>query len=143
MLIFKNLFDKHFPSVTRKIELDNKVYINNEIKELIKEKNKFQKLAAKWPISYGSLYKSMRNRVTKLIRKSKNQHYKNKLLECAGDSRSTWKIINDLMNKNKSRDSNLSNNFDSFNSNINTNDVVNSFNNHFSSVGPMLAREII
>ena len=59
-------------------------------------------------------------------------------MECAGDSRSTWKIINDVMNRNKSKDLNLSNNFDS-----NANDVANSFNNHFSSVGPMLAREII
>ena len=26
LLIFKNLFDKHFPNVTRKIKLDKKVY---------------------------------------------------------------------------------------------------------------------
>ena len=143
LLIFNNLFDKHFPIKTREIKLDKKIYITNEIKKTIRDKNRLQKLAAKWPISYGPLYKDKRNEVTKLIRISKNQHYKDKLLECAGDSRSTWRIINEIMNKDNFKDSNSTYNWDLNNDKFDAINTVNSFNNHFSSVGSKLASKIV
>ena len=68
---------------------------------LIKEKNRLQKLAAKWPISYGPSYRKIRNKVTESIRIAKNKYFKDRLLGCSGDSKNTWKVINDVMNRHK------------------------------------------
>ena len=49
-------------------------YINNELKELIKTKNKLKKKYAKHPLTYGQAYKSIRNKVTSILRKSKFEY---------------------------------------------------------------------
>ena len=98
--IFLSLFNKNFPLIEKKIRGKSKdlPYMTSEIKHLIQDKNKLQKLAARWPLSYGDQYKRVRNEVTKIIRIAKFQYYKNKLSRCAGDTGGTWKVINEIMN---------------------------------------------
>ena len=138
LLIFKNLYNKHFPILTRKVKLNNKPYITNEIKRLIREKNKLQKLSAKWPLSYGQSYRSIRNKVTESISIAKSQYFKKRLLNSAGDPKNTWKVINEVMNRNRTKQSHTINN----NTNVISN-IADSFNLHFSSVGSSLANKII
>ena len=78
------MYDKHFPILTRKLKLNDKPYITNEIKALIREKNKLQKLSAKWPLTYGQSYRSSRNKAKESISIPRSQYFKNRLLNNYG-----------------------------------------------------------
>ena len=102
ILIFQSLFDKHFP-LTKKLikhKPNDLPYITPEIKQMIKEKNRLQRLAAKWPLTYRNQYKYLRNQVTKQISIAKFEYYKDKLSRCAGYSKGTWRVINEVMKRN-------------------------------------------
>ena len=101
-LIFKNLYERFFPEIIkkRKVNANNKpCYISNELKSLIHEKEKLQRKYARRPITYGVQYRELRNRVTKELKKAKNKYYRDKLNDCNGNSKETWKVINSIMNK--------------------------------------------
>ena len=135
ILIFKSLFEKNFPLITKQINLKNsdKPYITPHIKSLIKEKNRLQNLYAKWPITYGNIFRQSRNKLNEIIRIAKNQYYKNELINSVGDPRRTWKVINNVMNR-KSVSCDKSNTLDI---------DAECFNNHFSTVGEKLNEKII
>ena len=86
-------------------------------------------------------YKRHRNILTKLIRTSKKLHYSKVLNNAEGNLNSTWKVINELINKNKSQTRT-----DSLNVNgkeiTNPEDVYNEFNSYFTTIGPKLASKI-
>ena len=76
-----------------------KPWITSEIKELIKEKNKLFSKFTKRPITYGNLYKSCRNRLNNLLKLKKKSYFQSKLLSCNNDSKKTWSILNEVMNR--------------------------------------------
>lgn len=139
---FLTLYDTHFPikyfPVKRK-HID-KPYITNNLKRSIKERNRLQKLYAKWPITYGPTFKKYRNTLTSLLRTARANYFKSKLSENEGDVRKTWGIINDLMGK----DSHSSVNSINFNGKIlsNNKDIAEEFNKYFSNVANTLAQNI-
>ena len=145
-LILSNLFDKYFPIVTKqyKYRRKDKPFINNEIKSMIKEKNKLHKKYVKHPITYNNDFKQIRNRLTDTIRKSKADYYNNKLNETNGDSRKTWGLINEIINPCSKQKNNLK--FISPQSpDIEISDpkqIADGFNNYYSNVGPRLASAI-
>ena len=65
ILIFQNCYNKCIPLITKTINTKHhsKPYINNEIKQLIKAKNKLQRKYSKHPITYSTEYKHLRNQV--------------------------------------------------------------------------------
>ena len=144
ILIFQTLFKKNFPIITKKIKIKSheKPYITAEIKEIIKEKHKLQKLSSKWPISYGKKFKDIRNKLTETIRIAKCTYYKKKLVECAGDSSGTWKILNTVMNK-KVNNSNNQSKVKLANKIITkASEISEAFNIHFAEIGRNLSKEI-
>ena len=48
-----------------------------------------------------SIFKKARNAVNYSIRSAKSKYYRRKLNENAGDLKTTWKVLNDLMEKNQ------------------------------------------
>ena len=85
-----NVFNNEFP-LTEKNEQKkyNNIFINSEIKDLMKIRDKLQKKASKWPITYGSAYRKIRNKVTCMIRKEKIKVNKSKLENCKNDTKQT------------------------------------------------------
>ena len=75
--IFSNIFNKCFPLIKKKVRYKNKrkPYINNELYNLIKQKNLLQKKYSKHPITYGKEYRKLRNKVTKEIKNAKTKFY--------------------------------------------------------------------
>ena len=71
--ILKRIFDQSCPFKIMKIKkLDLcKPYITRNIKELIKEKHKMQRLYNKFPMTYDKQYKQLRDRVNSQIRAAK------------------------------------------------------------------------
>ena len=129
----------------------SKPYINNDLKNLIREKNKLKRKYAKHPITYEKEYKLLRNKVTDRVRKSKAEYYNKKLHGSSGDSRATWKVINEILHPrgNKQICTEFNKISDVTNEPIENeclnhpNDIVNEFNNYYLGVAESLSSKII
>ena len=151
ILIFQSCYNKCIPLITKTVNTKHlgKPYINGELKQLIREKNKLQRKYSKHPITYGKQYKRLRNQVTDKIRKAKSEYYSDKLRDSSGDSKGTWKVINNILNKNRKEETvPLFNDFSSDTleplDGLVTSDYVisNKFNEYFTRVGNILSERI-
>ena len=160
--IFLTLFDDNFPLITKKVKLKDfqKPYITPEIKILIDNKKKLQHKFSKKPLTFGDEYRQARNLATAAVRKAKSKYYRDKLEDCAGDARSTWKIINNVLKRNHSEslpnnvkfvknDNNNFRNCINVDGNSNENiyitdpiDISNNFNDYFVNVGKSLSERL-
>ena len=77
----------------------NKPYITSDIKTMIKEKHKLQKLYTRKKITYGDRYRKMRNNLNSVIRKAKADYFRTKIRNNTHNSRETWRVINSLLGK--------------------------------------------
>ena len=86
-------------------------------------------------------FKRCRNSVNTEIKQTKESYYKNALHANEGDSRQTWRIINELTSRKTTNCSvkEIKNNGKAIRDSL---ELADSFNSHFSSVGPKLASEI-
>ena len=98
---FLQLYNKHFPIKEYRIKEKHaiKPYITSAIKTSIKQRNRLQKLYAKWPLTYEKAFKRYRNMLTSVIRTAKENHYKSTLKENSSNAKGTWKIVNDLLGR--------------------------------------------
>ena len=69
-------------------------------------------------------------------------YYSNKLNELKGNLRLTWKLINEIINKNKSRSELPSNFLKEDNMISDPLEIANYFNGYFVNIGPNLAKKI-
>ena len=83
-------------------------------------------------------YRHIRNQVDKLNEKFKREYFTNKIASCEGDLTSTWKAINNVLNK-KSKTTNISS-LNIEGKHISTNaDITESINNFFCTIGEKLS----
>ena len=73
-------------------------WMTDKLRECIVKKAKMYKLFLKGRITRYS-YTSYRNKLTNLIRKVKSLYYVKLFLENAGNSRKTWEILNNVLNR--------------------------------------------
>ena len=136
---FSELYNKYFPLSVVKIKEKHigKPYITAEIKELIKQRNKLQKLYARWPLTYEKTFKSFRNHVTSVIKLAKKNYHNSFFQDNARDPKRTWRFINNILGKGKQK---LPSSF-IFNNNTVSDKyiIVNLFNKYFSTIGNNLA----
>ena len=143
--IYLSLFNKNFPLITKfiKVKHINKPYITPDILVLMKQRDKLQKLYARKPITYENAFKSLRNEINKKVRLSKNKYFKNRLNESVGDSKSTWKVLSDILHRTKNVNKTQNVNFIINNQHVKDPNIVsNRFNEHYVNVGEKLASEI-
>lgn len=83
--IFAAIYPQYFPlkSKLAQSESSSKPYITREIKHLINGKNKLERTAAIWPLTYKEQLKRARNALTRIIRDARNIHYRSKLNSAA------------------------------------------------------------
>ena len=125
--------------VKRKKKIDvQKPYITPELKILIKEKHRLQRLYVKWPITYEKRFKDIRNRVNKKVKEAKSRYYQSKIRHNKNSGKNTWRILNDLTGRKKNTNNNivLSVNGDTITDPVN---VADAFNSYFANVGELLA----
>ena len=136
------LFNKCFPIVQRKrkkLDVD-KPYINNDLKVLIKQKHKLQKLYYRWPVSYEKEFKSIRNLVNKKLRLAKKKYIGDKL-NSAGSTKNIWKILNEISGRKKTGDNCIRLCIDG-ECVVEPKDVANAFNRYFTTIGATLANNL-
>lgn len=66
------------------------------MKITIKERNRVKRLAKKWLITLGETYRQYRNKLTSVLRPTKNKYYKDILKENQGNPRGQWETINSI-----------------------------------------------
>ena len=140
--IFVPMFNRYFPLIESKlVKKKNKPYIKNELLSLIRRKNNLQKKFYKHPLTYGLEYRSMRNRVTSEIKKSKCLYYKSSLENHTGNPKKTWGIVNDILGRNKEKGviKEVVVNDESIKDKLS---IAQSFNDYFSSIASFLANNI-
>ena len=92
-------YNESYPLIKKTI---NTKYSNNPwmtigIKTSINKKQKLYKKYFKQRITMELEYKRYRNLLNNIIKMAKNKYYQQKLTQTNGDSKKTWKLINDIL----------------------------------------------
>ena len=117
----------------------DKPWICNSLKNLIKKRQRYFYLFKQGKLS-SVQFKSFKNYVTNLIRLNKKIYYKNLLISVKSDIKKTWKIINSVLKPDQTRKK--VNVKSLFHDNIlyeSNEDIANTFNSYFSSIGHQIA----
>ena len=143
LLIFCACFNLCFPLEHKVVKSKSlaKPYITAEIKGLIAERNKIQRKYAKRPITYGEAYRTIRNRVTQMIRAARSNYFKHQLEIYCRNLKKYWKVINDILCRKRKSASNDSQFKVSNRIITDRSEVVEGFNGYFVGVGETLARQ--
>ena len=144
--IFDNCFSTTIPSENHKRLNGKKLqpWITLNLLKSCRKKSRLLKIYKKT----GSFlarqnYIKYKNVLKQLLRHEEKVYYNSQFLAVAGDIRKTWKLINQVINKNnKSSNSHISLKIAGVTSQ-NESEIVNSFNDFFVNIGPNLASKII
>ena len=130
--MFENLYQKHFPPKQIRISTKDDIspYITPALKNSIRERNRLERLAKKWPLTFGTTYRKYRNKLTALLRMTKNKYYKDQLKLNQGNAKSHWKTINSILGR-----TSKPTNTQQIDLKSPCDDIPNKFNEHFISMG--------
>lgn len=139
--LFINILNNHINS--SKEEISNNVnnirclkpWITSYTCDRIKKRNMLLKQVKRFPQNskLKNYFKKYRNKLHSDIRNLKFSYYRNKFMECQGDQKKTWKVINDVTGRNQNRVKNLKL---SINDHLVTDEIIvaNELNNYFLTV---------
>ena len=140
---FVDCFNGCFPLKRVKIKYRNrKSWLSTGLKKSIKIKNKLYIKSLKYPTVHNiSTYKAYRNKLQSLVRKSEREHYDDLLMQNKCNLSKSWKIIKEVINKNKINvkpDKIIINN-EPVTDNL---QIANHFNEFYVNIGHDLSRDI-
>ena len=138
--IFESILNVHDPIKRRRIRSEFSPWLTPSIRKSMATRDRLKKIATKNPEMW-SLYTKQRNRVTKEIRNSIQDHYKALINESNGDPNKMWKKINRVLEKDV-KSTNLSAIESEGKTLTKGYDMLEALNRHFVSVGPDLAKQI-
>ena len=132
--ILTQYFNECYPVRTKRISLNKNKnpWITPGLMESIRTKNKLYKKYVKRPITFGDQYRLYRNTLTRLLKLAKDNHHKEKFLECQGNPKKMWQNINKILGKNHNNNEQIFkiNNTDTTNTKV----IADEFNDYFSSI---------
>lgn len=143
--IFMSLYDEHCPvkELLKKSKRNKSPWLTKGIINACKKKNNLYKLFIKSKTVEAELrYKRYRNKLTDIIRSSKQLYYRQLLYENKNNIKRTWDTLNSLIKNGCSKSMYPEYFIDKNNEHHNKTEIVNSFNNYFVNIGPQLAAEI-
>ena len=139
--IFKDNYEECFPlkSFSQKRKLKNP-WITNDLLKLCRKKSILYKKYLQNPSDYRKeKYKKYRNFVTIKVRQAKREYFNRIFNESKDNIKLTWKLINNLLNKNKKNEDKKIESLEINNETmINKQEIANSFNDFFVSIGTKL-----
>ena len=99
---FLRISDIHAPIHTYRVKNSNNTWINNDILELIYKRNHLHKIAVKTnnPDKWNE-YRTIRNKITNTIRKTKKSYYKTKIETVDNNPKSIWNLLKQVLPSNK------------------------------------------
>ena len=140
--MFSMIIEKHAPMVEMRVSEKYCPWIDKDLRDLMRTRDKLKKSAvkSKSPILMDS-YRQIRNKVNALNVLLKKQYYTNRISACKGNTKESWKVINELHNK-RSKSSNIDYLKDSGIESVHKQDVSNGMNNFFCYIGKELANKL-
>ena len=98
---FLRLYNIHFPKQKLKYNT-RKPWLTQGLKDAIRKKNKLYKKYLKMPSALNEItYKSYRNKLNHILKKSERQHYSDLLTANKSNIKKIWQIMKNIVNKNK------------------------------------------
>ena len=134
--------EKHAPLRLIRVSEKCSPWINKELKTLMRTRDRLKKAAvkSKSPALMRS-YRIVRNATNTLNTQLKKKHYNDKIIECKGDIKGSWKVIHEIINK-KSKSTNIDYIKDCDQEITNNREIANIMNDYFCTVGIGLAKDI-
>ena len=112
------------------------------LKSINKKNRLYKKFITSPSLSNERKYKAYKNKLNHLIRIAKRKYYDTKFESAKNDLRTTWKLLNEVINKRKSK-SPLPSSFASEGKTITDPvEIADKFCKYFTNIGPNLARAI-
>ena len=135
-------YSKNIQASTRTMAL--KPWVTPALLCSINKKNKLYKKFLRRPnIENTKRYRQFRNILTKLTRESKRLYYEKSFEETKNNSKKTWELLNELINKRKGQNGEPPTKFIDSRGNVCEKDkIAHGFNEYFSSVGCQLEKNI-
>ena len=140
--VFSAIIEKHAPIREIRVSDKNSPWITNELKSLMKSRDRLKKAAIKHksPAMMGR-YKTARNKVNNLNVTLKSQYFTNKIIDCKGNMKETWKTTNAFLNK-RSKSTNITSLSVGDIEIHEKNEISNKMNDYFCTIGKELADKI-
>lgn len=146
MASFNSVFNQCFPLVSKKTKKDRtfrKPWFTPGLHKSLLTKNKLYKKCISNPsLSNTTNYKKYRNKYNHLIRIVKKKYFSNKFDEASNNIKSTWGVINQLLNRNKSSATLPSQFADENREYSDPSEIACAFNNYFVNIGSVLSKRI-
>ena len=140
--LLMSVIDKHATLKTKRIRNNRSPWITNELLREIYKRDFLKKKATSTndPLIWKE-FKDARNKVNNSIKKAKRKYFSEKLDAGKCDPHKTWRLINELQSRQckSTKVSQIKSGHQVFTS---PEDIAEAFNNHFTSIGQTLAREI-
>ena len=101
-LIFDQLYNKHFPIVTKTLTRKSilKPWVTDSLVRKIKIKGNLLKLSNKGTVNR-EIYTRFKNNLTTQLRQAKSNYFDKEFNKCEGNVKKTWDIINNNIKKNE------------------------------------------
>ena len=140
--MFLQCVDKHAPLRVKRTRAFRSPWITPELKKRMHDRDILKLKASKSKDASDWLrFKQSRNQLNIDIRLAKATYYKDALHENEGDSRQTWRVVNELTSR-KTANLNIKEIQNEGESIYNPQLLSETFNTHFTTIGPKLANEI-
>ena len=143
--IFTNMLNKFAPLKKKNTKTKTKSNLPWLTKDLIKMISKKSRLYKQYMRKRTTLnktkYKTLNNKLNKLLRSAKRNYYSNQLEKEKKNIKNTWKILNNVLNKNHKKSCNTEFNLNGQTIN-NPNQIPEHFNDFFINIGPNQVSQI-
>ena len=140
--LFLECVNKHAPLHVKQARASKSPWITPYLKKRMHDRDIFKLKASRSKDANDWLqFKKCRNLVNNEIKKAKELYYKRALDENEGNSRQTWRIVNELTSR-KTNNCSIKEINSNGNSIYSPPELADAFNDHFSSIGPKLASQI-
>ena len=140
--LFSLVIEKHAPVQTMRVSDKYCPWVNADLRELIKSRDKLKLAASKNKSTLlMSSYRNLRNKVNSLNTKLKRQYFATRVSKFKGNMKESWKIINLLFNK-RSKSTNIDLLRDQNKTISNKGEISQSMNSFSCSIGKDLASNI-
>ena len=143
---YTEIYNLSFP--LRKVKANkssiSKPWLSKGLLKSVKLKNRlYKKYLSNPTIENEMTYKRYKNKLNHSVRIAKSLHYAKKLERVKSDTKATWRVLNEVINKKKSKTKFPS----SFKVDDNTEisepvEIANRFCDYFTNIGPNLAKKI-
>ena len=140
--LFSLIIDKHAPIKTLRVSENYCPWVNDDLKQLLRSRDKLKKAAVK---SKSQLlmtsYRHIRNKNNKQNFELKRQYFLERLAQAKGNTKESWKTINQVLNK-RSKSTNIDLLKGPGREIANRQEISNTMNEYFCSAGKDLASKI-